>query len=145
MAQWNTVPGVTQSPVKTYTVSFNVSSGPAIGTFGLSSYNPFTWNITGYEIHLPGHLPTNLADQSVFGSQDDNTNVAAGRYYVTKTGLPYAIDVPVNPYSYPVEDTDITRAYLHFSDWATSGATSFLDWYSNTASGYRITNNIYTH
>ena len=144
MSQWNTVPGATQAPVNTYSVSFNVTSGPTISTFGLSGYNPFIWSATGREIHLPGHLPTTLADQTLFGTQDDNTSVSASRYYVTKTGLPYALDIPIMPFSYPTESTDITQAYLHFAAWAQSSGTTFADWYSNTASGYRTTTNIYT-
>ena len=143
MSQWNTVPGATQAPVKTYSISFNVANGSSISTFGLNSYNPFIWNITGHEVHLPGHLPTSTADQSVFGTQDDNTSVSASRYYLTKTGLPYAIDVPV-AFSYPVEGVDITQAYLNFGAWAQSSSSTYTDWFSNTASGYRNAANIYT-
>jgi len=142
---WNTVPGATTCPAKTYTVTFNVSSGPAIATFGLSSFNPFIWSTAGNEIHLPGHLPTSTANTAIFGTADDNTSVSGGVYYVTKTGLPYAIDIPVSPFAYPVEGVDITQAYLHLAAWATSNGTTFADWYSNTASGYRNTANIYTH
>ncbi len=137
MAQWNTRPGVATSPAKAFTIVFNVSSGPTISTFGLNCYNPFIWHNAGKEVHLPGKRPTSLADASLFGTSDDNTNVGANRYYVTSTGLPYALDVPIMPFRYPVEDTDITMAYLHFADWAQSSGSSFTDWYSNTATGYR--------
>jgi LruC domain-containing protein len=59
--------------------------------------------------------------------------------------LPFALDVPVMPFKYPVEKTDITRAYLHFADWAQSGGSLFADWYGNTASSYRNTANIYNN
>ena len=136
---WNTRLGVTPSPPITYTVTFNVASGPTLSVFG-TDYNPFIYNMAGTsrrEVHLPGKLPTALADQTIFGTANDNTNVAAGRYYVTKTGLPYAIDLPTITFNYPIEGTDITTAYLHFSDWAQSGGSLFTDWYSNTALGYR--------
>ena len=145
MSGWNTIPGNAFVPVVTYTVSFNVSSGPSITTFGLSSYNPFIWGAAGSEIHLPGHLPTSTVNTALFGTADDGTSVAEGTYYITKTGLPYAIDVPVIPFSYPIEGVDITQAYLHLGAWAESNATTYTDWYSNTASGYRNTANIYTH
>jgi len=149
MAQWNTVPGVPQTPAKSYTFTFNVTNGPSISTFGLTGYNPFIWNYglganRGREIHLWGHLPTDLANTGYFGTADDNSSPANNLYYVTKTGLPYAIEIPVTPFSYPTEGTDITKAYLHFGDWAQSNGTSYTDWYSNTASGYRNTENIYT-
>ncbi|WP_429382131.1 DUF4842 domain-containing protein [Mucilaginibacter sp. UYCu711] len=31
----------------------------------------------------------------------------------------------------------------HFADWALSGGTTYTDWYSNTAAGYRNTGNLY--
>jgi len=149
MSQWNTIPGMPQSPVKSYSISFNVLNGPSISTFGMNDYNPFIWNYglkqyRGREIHLAGKTPTSLGDQTLFGTQDDNSSVAAGRYYVTKTGLPFAISVPTATFAYPIETVDITQAFLHFGDWAQSGGTLYTDWYSNTAAGYRNTANIYT-
>ncbi len=144
MANWNTVPGATTSPAKSYTVSFNVTNGPNISTFGLSAYNPFIYNYgRGRETHLSAHAPTDLASISYFGTADDSTVTASGRYYLTKTGLPWAIDIPVAPFKYPVELKDITTAYLHFGAWGASGGTTFTDWYSNTAADYRNTTNIY--
>ncbi|WP_179414999.1 LruC domain-containing protein [Mucilaginibacter sp. E4BP6] len=136
---WNTIPGITPSAPLNYTVKFNVVNGPTLSAFG-TEYNPFIYNMVGgsrEEVHLPGQLPTDLADKTLFGTGDDNTNVAAGTYYVTKTGLPYALSVPGSGFIYPIEGTDITKVYLHFADWAQSGGSLFTDWYSNTAVGYR--------
>lgn len=149
MKEWNTVPGVTQSPVRNYSMTFNVKSGPALRDIGLTSYNPFIWNYglgynRGREIHLPGHLPTDLADLTRYGTQDDASSPRDERYYVTGRGLPYAIDIPTSPFNYPIEEKDITQAFLHFGDWATSGGTTYADWYSNLGLGYRNTANIYT-
>jgi LruC domain-containing protein len=145
MATWNTKPGDVITAPKTYSITFNVANGPNIQTFGLDEYNPFIWNTTrGREVHVVGKTPTTLVDASLFGTQDDNTSVAASRYYVTKANLPYAINVPIVPFSYPTEGTDITQAYLHFGDWAASGGVSYTDWYSNTATGYRNAANIFT-
>lgn len=148
MANWNTVLGAATSSPKNYTISFDVSGGPSISSFGLNSYNPFIWNYglganRGREIHLAGHSPTDLVNTGYFGTADDNTVPSSGRYYVTSTGLPWAIDIPVSPFSYPIEQKDITQAFLHFGAWGESGGTSFTDWYSNTAAGYRNTANIY--
>jgi LruC domain-containing protein len=148
MTNWNTQPGVTQSPAVPYTITFNVTNGPALSAFGQDGYNPFIWNMGAdnrrRETHLAGKTPTTLADATLFGTGADNTNVAASRYYVTTTGLPFAISIPTT-FSYPIEGTDITSVYLHFAAWAQSGGTSFTDWYSNTASGYRNSALIYTH
>jgi len=136
---WNTIAGITPAAPLTYTVTFNVTNGPALSTFG-TDYNPFIYNMVGtsrHEIHLAGKMPTDLADKTLFGTGDDNTNVAAGTYYLTKTNLPYAIELPTATFSYPSEGSDITLAYLHFADWAQSGGILFTDWYSNTAAGYR--------
>lgn len=150
MANWNTVPGAATSAPKNYTVSFDITGGPSISTFGLNSYNPFIWNYglgfnRGREIHLPGHLPTDLVNVAYFGTADDNTVPSSNRYYLTGSGLPFAIDIPVTPFSYPKEQKDITQAFLHFGAWGESGATSYPDWYSNTSAGYRNNDNIYSH
>ncbi|PQJ10455.1 hypothetical protein CJD36_010795 [Flavipsychrobacter stenotrophus] len=146
MANWNTVPGAATTPEKSYTVSFDVTSGPTLSTFGLTSYNPFIYNFgRGRETHLSAHAPTDLATASYFGTADDNSSVSASRYYVTATGLPFAIDIPTAPFNYPIERKDITQAFLHFGEWGTSGGTSFVDWYSNTGTGYRNTANIYSN
>ncbi|RKR81629.1 LruC domain-containing protein [Mucilaginibacter gracilis] len=142
---WNTVPGATQGASKTYNITFNVANGPTLSAFG-TDYNPFIVNMVGTsrrEVHLAGKTPTILADQTVFGTLDDNTNIAAGRYYVTKTGLPYAISVPTT-FNYPIEGTDISKAFTHFAEWATSGGVNYIDWYSNTAADYRNPSLIYS-
>ncbi|HEY1062031.1 MAG TPA: LruC domain-containing protein [Daejeonella sp.] len=148
MQEWNTLPGKPVSPLKKYSVSFNVSNGPALNTFGLGSYNPFIWNGglgngRNHEIHLPGKTPTSLGTTSIFGTGDDNSNVSAARYYVTSTGLPWAIDIPIKPFNYPVEYMNITGGYLKFQGWAESGGSQFADWYSNTQSGYRNSGNLF--
>jgi LruC domain-containing protein len=147
MTYWNTVVGSTTSSAKTYNISFDVATGTSLKTFGLNAYNPFIWNFgiaatRGREMHLPGHTPTDLADTKLFGTADDSTVASAGRYYLTKTGLPYALDVPA-VFEYPAEKVDITQAYLNFAAWAQSGNTTYTDWYSNTGTGYRNTKNIY--
>jgi LruC domain-containing protein len=145
---WNTQPGVTQAAPNTYTVTFNIANGPTLDVFG-TDYNPFIFNYytsatqSRVEVHLAGKAPTNLADQTLFGTGDDNTNVAAGRYYLTKAGLPFAISIPAT-FNYPVEGKDITLTYLHFADWAQSGGSLYTDWYSNVAAGYRNASFIYT-
>ncbi|MBC7382621.1 MAG: LruC domain-containing protein [Bacteroidia bacterium] len=147
MDVWNTIPTQASSPVRTYTVGFNITSGPLLSTFGLSGYNPFIWNGTtgfgrGYEIHLPGYLPTDLATANIFGTYDDATNISSGDTYVSKNGrFPWAINIPAT-FNYPIEKADINTAYLKFASWVSSGGTQYNDWYSNTT-GYRNAAKIY--
>ena len=145
MSNWNTEPGASKSNEVDYTMQFNVTNGPTLINFGLSGYNPFIWNngeSRGKETHIAGRAPTDLATSSYFGQDEDNTSISAGRYYVTTNGYPYAIEVP-SSFEYPIERADITQAYLKFGSWAQSGGTSYTNWFSSLASGYRNTSKIY--
>ncbi|MFZ4796606.1 MAG: LruC domain-containing protein [Bacteroidia bacterium] len=148
MVQWNTRPTDPYSDSVNYNINFSVTAGPTLSTFGLNSFNPFIWNNTsgygrGYEIHLPGKTPTTLANSAYFGTKNDNTNVAANRYYVTSgNGLPWAINVPVK-FDYPIERADITTAHLKFASWVQSNGATYANWYTNGGVGYRNTSNVY--
>ncbi|MXV16265.1 LruC domain-containing protein [Hufsiella ginkgonis] len=153
-ATWNTRSTEPASAVKTYNVEFTLPSNTVVlNSFPQTEYNPFIWNGTNgygraYEIHLPGHTPTapTLAGTStLFGTGNDNTSAANSRYYVTSTGLPWAIDIPTTTFSYPKEGIDIVNTYLRLDDWVSSTTTpkAYADWYSNTGTGYRNTANIY--
>lgn len=145
IAGWNTDPGVAYSGTKAYHVSFDLVDGPSFNEFGLD-YNPFLFSMAGNsrrEVHLFGKTPTSLADKSLFGTGDDNSDPAKGRYYVTKSGFPYAITVPIADFNYPREHKDIGQAYTHFADWALSNGKSYQDWYTNTSEGYRNSGFIY--
>lgn len=145
-ANWNTSQS-TVANTKPYTVAFRIKNGPKIDKFGVGNYNLFIWNNTGgfgrgYETHLPGRQPTKLADRALFGTSDDNTTTA--KPYYSKSGLPWALEIPVSSFAYPVEKADITAAYGKFAEWAKSGGKSATDWFSNTASGYRNQGLIYS-
>lgn len=117
----------------------------AQSTLTVASLNPFLISNLrrGYEVHLPGYAPTAKADTKLFGTYDDVSNTATGKYYLSKENWPWAISFN-EAFSYPVETVNITQAYTHFSAWALSGGISYPDWYSNTASDYRNTANIYS-
>lgn len=145
MDMWNTIPGTPTSNTVNYTISFNVSAGTSLSSFGLGSYNPFIWNNTsgygrGYEIHLPYKTPTSLANTALFGTINDNSS-GANTYISKENNLPWAIDVPVT-FNYPIERADITTAHLKFASWVQSGGTQYQDWYSNQT-GYRNAAKIY--
>jgi LruC domain-containing protein len=147
MNGWNTFPNSGNSPFVTFNIGFDITNGPTLATFGLSAYNPFIWNGTagfgrGYEIHLPGQLPTDLANAALFGTKHDGTNINTGDTYISNNGrYPWAINIPA-VFNYPVEKADINTAYLKFATWVSSNGTQFSDWYSGQ-SGYRNATNIY--
>jgi LruC domain-containing protein len=95
----------------------------------------------GKEIHLADRVPTSLANRSLFGTLDDDSNPGNGKYYKTANNLPWGINI-IQGFAYPIEKAPINEAYLHFIDWAASAGASFPDWFSN-ASGYRNVIKIY--
>ncbi len=109
----------------------------------ISNFNPFLIvNLDrSMEVHLPDYPPTDLADRSHFKTFADNTNPSAGIYYKTENNLPWAIHIYEN-FAYPSEKKDIMWSHLKFVEWASSGGTSFSDWYQDKA-GYRNNSNIY--
>jgi LruC domain-containing protein len=143
---WNTINGQAVSPTKTFTFSFDVTSGPTFAAMGVSSYNPFIWNNTsgfgrGYETHLYGRKPTQLATATLFGTKADNSKT--GKYYSTVANLPWGIEIPVADFKYPVEYKPVTVAYLKFGTWASSGGTLDKDWYSTTGVVFRNIDNLF--
>ncbi len=110
---------------------------------GTPPYNPFLIKNMGrgIEVHLPDKPPTSLADPDYFGTIDDNSNPATGRYYKTSTNLPWAINIPVK-FDYTWEMVQIVYGHLKFGAWAESSGSQYSDWYKNL-SGYRNPAQIY--
>ncbi len=109
----------------------------------IASFNPFLIvNLDrSVEVHLPDYLPTDLADLGLFGTLEDDTNPATGKYYKTENNLPWAIHL-YESFEYPIEKREINTAYNHFIEWAESGGSTYTDWYQDL-SGYRNDSNIY--
>jgi len=128
----------------TSVVYIGFTSPITTATLGTASFNPFAISNgrRGYEIHLPNYAPTALVDMSLFGTNNDASIPSKGIYYVTKDNHPWGLNF-IGGFQYPIETVPISQAYLHFFDWAGSGGATFTDWYSNTASGYQNTGNIY--
>lgn len=126
------------------TVYLTIELTSPVNTVGLAPYNPFLVKnqVRGNEIHLPDMAPTDLVDNSVFGTQDDATNPSSSKYYKTANNLPWAIDVPAS-FEYPIEGADIIDAYLKFADWAQSSGALYNDWYNNNSPTYRDNSKIY--
>jgi LruC domain-containing protein len=115
----------------------------SVNTTGTAPYNPFLIvnGERGKEIHLAGQKPTDLVNNTYFGTYADATDPATGKYYQTANNLPWALDLPVS-FAYPVEQVDILSAYNHFGRWAESGGNDYPDWYMDKP-GYRVSSNIF--
>jgi LruC domain-containing protein len=141
-SMYNTIPANGTGVSDTFTVVITLNT--PIANVGTAPYNPFLIKdqVRGTEIHLPDMLPTSLADTSLFGTGQDDTSPGTGKYYKTENNLPWALIVDTT-FQYPIEGADILSAYLNFAEWAQSDGENFPDWYSNSASGYRDSSNIY--
>lgn len=137
----NTIRGGATVQTEIQTVTLHLSNPQAF--IGSAPFNPFIFinQERGKEVHLKDQKPTEFVTSSYFGTFDDASVPAEDKYYRTQTGLPWAIEIPVD-FAYPVETVDILQTYLHFAEWAQSGGTLYPDWYMNE-SGYRNTANIY--
>jgi LruC domain-containing protein len=141
----NTTPGATYVEPNELTVTINLTTPIALGSMGLPPYNPFMIinQDRTREVHLIDNPPTDLANQSLLGTSHDNSLPGSGRYYVTQNNLPFAIDIS-SPFDYPVEKVQVTEAHLKFFQWGESSGTQYYDW-NKPLSGYRNTNNIFSH
>ena len=96
---------------------------------GAAPYNPFIYRTYRYrEIHLVDHPPTAKADPKLFGTGDDTSNPAQGRYYRTAANQPWALNVP-EAWRHPAEWNDVANAYLDFATWASSSGATATNWY----------------
>ncbi len=121
------------------------SGGPvSYDDLDIGNFNPFiiVRQDRDVEVHLLDFTPSDLADQTIYGTFDDDSDASQQRYYTTSNNLPWAINLPVL-FEYPQEKKEITTAYLKFADWAESGGTLFTDWYEDL-SGYRNDSKIYS-
>jgi LruC domain-containing protein len=137
----NTVHGgyTVQTQVQTVTVHLAVPQA----SIGTPPYNPFIFinQDRAKEVHMKNQPPTELANPVYFGTGNDGSVPAQGFYYVSSTGLPWAMEIPVN-FDYPLEKSDIVLTYLHFPAWAQSSGVQFPDWYMDKP-GYRVDARIY--
>lgn len=129
-AFYNTEPGQPPQTGTTFTLKMIFRNAQSKGALGLPPYNPFIFNSMnrGVEVHLPDRTPTQLADASLFGTADDNSNPSIGRYYKTSKNLPWALLISEN-WHHPTEKTMVTVAYPDFALWAQGGGKSNLNWY----------------
>lgn len=113
------------------TIAFNNPIPAAV--FGTPPFNPFLISNKrrGYEVHLPGQTPTNLAASNLFNTLQDNSQPSIGLYYKSKDSWPWALHF-MESFDYPSEGNAINKAYTHFLEWAKTGGSAYPDWYLNT-------------
>lgn len=141
----NTTPGAPYVAPASFTITIDFTDGDySYDDLDLASFKPFIIvdRDRSREVHLPGNAPTDLADMSLFGTSDDNSDSSQNRWFVTENNLPWAINI-IESFEYPTEKTEIIEAYLKFTDWALSGGNAYPDWFSNPANDYRNPANIY--
>ncbi|NOU61779.1 LruC domain-containing protein [Marinifilum caeruleilacunae] len=140
----NTSPSAPYATPETMEMVIVMSEPVQMDNIGTPPFNPFIIvdQERAMEVHLPNHEPTDLADQNMFGSYDDDSNAGAAKYYVSDQFLPWAINLPVT-FDYPAEKKSILNTYNHFDSWASSNGELNKDWYMDE-SGYRNSSNIYS-
>jgi LruC domain-containing protein len=116
-------------------ISFDEPLEPSL--VGTPPYNPFLIinKDRTREVHLVNFPPTGKASPAFFGTLDDRSIPAQGKYYRTINKLPWVINM-LDGFVIPNEGTQISKAYTKFNDWAESGGTVYSDWYKNFP-GYR--------
>ncbi len=141
----NTSQGAIYVTPDTLRVSISLTAPVALSDMGTPPYNAFIIanKTRGREVHLINKPPTDLADPSFFGTQDDKSNPATGRYYTTVNNLPWAFDI-IDKFDYPYEKSPILKGFLKFVPWSISSGTAYYDWFQPKA-GYRDSQYIYSH
>ena len=132
----NTIKGGVAKTQVTYKLNVAFTTPLAKSAFTYAPpYNPFLFkgNSVADEVHLPGYAPTSSVDSAKFGTLDDNTSLAAKRYYVSKLGHPWALNLP-STWKWPAEGIDILRAYPDFKAWAESAGVQKPSWYTTPSS-----------
>jgi LruC domain-containing protein len=141
---FNTVPGAPVGTADTITMNIHFTSPVTTAALGTAPFNSFIIrNMERVaEIHLPNYVPTTLAENCpYFGTMEDATNPALGKYYVTSNNLPWALNIP-EQFDYPWEKVSIIDAYNYFATWAESGGAQYPTWYKDLP-GYRNAANIW--
>ena len=139
----NTVTGEKYQTPGTVKLKIEFKTPVSFKELGTAPFNPFIF-VNGdrsKEIHLPASKPTSLANMSLLGSGNDNSDASKGKYYQSDKYLPWAINIPTK-FDYPAEKEDITLSFYNFNKWTASSGFNYMDWYLNL-NGYRDTKKIF--
>lgn len=122
------------------TYTFEITYTNAQELKNLVEIEPFIYGIRdgkNWEVHLPGHAPTSKMDMSFFGTYDDSSDLAAGRYYVRNSIYPFAFylegssadDFLDTILKLLHEGKAIDNFYPDFLKWSRSKGEEAKDWY----------------
>ena len=122
------------------TYIFEVTYSTAQEFSKLATVEPFLYrdeNGKMWEVHLPYKAPTSKMDRSFFGTEDDASNPAAGKYFVRTGDYPFAFYMENARIEYffdnilkrDNENTPIDTFFPEFIEWSTSKGKNFQDWY----------------
>lgn len=138
---YNTTRGQAEAISDTIRMTISLSAGVSLSS--ALNLNPFVIKdrVRGQEIHLADRTPTDLADITLFGTGDDDSNPGAGRFYKTANNFPWAIATPIK-FDYPAEKNDIVTVHNNFASWAQSSGSTFANWYADQP-GYRTLVNLF--
>jgi len=119
---------------KETTLSIKFKEPVSTDKLGTAPFNPFMIinKIREKEVHLPNGHTTSLGKKSF---EIDGINRDKDGDYLTDRGLPWAINI-VHDFKVPKEKVTVNTAYNYFIQWATSGGTTYADWYKDST-GYR--------
>jgi LruC domain-containing protein len=139
----NTTIGDPYQVPDTLRISLSLTSAVALSQLGVPPYNPFIFiNLDRtHEVHLINNPPTDKADLKLFGTDQDDSNPATGRYYVTRNNLPWGLNT-VDKFNYPAEKIPVNEAFLKFIPWSISGGSEYSDWFLDKKE-YRNANKLY--
>jgi len=147
----NVIPDGNITAADTLNITVEFASPVSRSQLGSAPYNPFifihgtrdgqTHGGRGYEIHMKGQKPTQLADESLFGTYNDITDPAKGMYYTSREQLNWAINIPVS-FAYPISKVSILDTYVNYRTWAESGGSSYPTWYLDEPVNV-VENNVY--
>jgi len=134
----NTEPNNFHYNTPDHSVTIKFTTGILQSNLSVDKINFFiTANSRGREIHLPAYTYTT----KFLTSLTNGASLYPGDVFKFIDGMMWGLMIP-QTFNYPVERAAINNAYLHFAEWATSGGTSYTDWYSQQ-SGYINSNLIY--
>lgn len=130
------------------TTKFNKGTKYSYVEIGMKPYNPFIVSM-GYnnngdylaknrvEVHLPKNFkPTEKADKSKFGTEDDMSLVDGSDYYYIRSGnYPFALDIvaaygstDIPNFRVPTEEKAIDITYPKFSEWVKNPSANANWW-----------------
>ena len=137
-----TAPYVTPDTVK---LVITMATPITLAQAGTAPFNPFIMvnGVRSHEVHLPDYAPTDKMDLSLFGTANDDSKPAQGRYYKTANNLPWGLNI-VEKFTYPIEKAAINTGYSEFTSWAESAGATYPNWYKNLG-GYRVVSKLYSH